>query len=146
MVNCVINYQLWNQKCLPLWGNLLSFSKSIPKKHLDTSLETIISCVISVKLLLNYIFHVMLLVCFEIFINIICKFMTFVDSNELKFILCYTCQGFPKSSKGWGGGEIGNFTREGFFYQVQGTWGTFSKLKTTFCEYWTSIKIKIIMT
>ena len=30
--------------------------------------------------------------------------MTFVNSNVLEFILCYTCQGFPNSSKGWGGG------------------------------------------
>ena len=46
----------------------------------------------------------MFFVCFEIFINIICKFMTFVKSNVLEFILCYTCQDFPNSSKGWGGG------------------------------------------
>ena len=58
-------------------------------------------------------------------------------------------QGFPNSSKGrgWGNSEIffggggggggGNFFTFKFF---------FSKLKTTFCEYWTLIKIKINMT
>ena len=30
--------------------------------------------------------------------------MTFLDSNELEFIVCCTCQGFPNSSKGCGGG------------------------------------------
>ena len=51
---------------------------------------------------------------------------------------------------GWGGGGIGYFTRGNFFtgqrepeeewfWQIE----PFSKLKTTFCEYWASIKMKI---
>ena len=71
-------------------------------------------------------------------------------------------QGFPNSGKGWEGGELNSpqWGRENRrFY-----WGTFFtgskepedewfwwfepflKLKTAFCEYWTSIKIKINMT
>ena len=35
----------------------------------------------------------------------------------------------------------------GFFYQVKGTWGgVILTIRTSFCEYWTSIKIKINMT
>ena len=57
---------------------------------------------------------------------------------------------FPNSSKGWG---IRNFTmsgRGGFFYRVKVAWGVILaiwtlKLKAAFCEYWTSIKIKINM-
>ena len=53
-----------------------------------------------------------------------------------------------------GGDGIGNFTgAEGTFYRAKGTWGgviltirTFFKLKTAFCEYWTSIKNKFNMT
>ena len=64
-------------------------------------------------------------------------------------------QGFPNSSKGWRKNK--KFYCGGrFFYWVTG-WGepeeerfwwfkSFSKLKTAFCEYWTSIKIKIKMT
>ena len=48
-------------------------------------------------------------------------------------------QGFLNSRKGWwwwvGGLEI-----------LMGQFEPFSKLKTAFCEYWTSIKIKINMT
>ena len=59
----------------------------------------------------------MLFVCFEIFINIICKFMTFVDSNELEFIPCYTCQGFQIAVKGEGGeGEDWKFYWWGDFF------------------------------
>ena len=46
----------------------------------------------------------MLFVCFKIFINIICKFMTFVGRNELEFFLCYRCQVFKIAVKGGGGG------------------------------------------
>ena len=53
---------------------------------------------------------------------------------------------------------VGNFVGREFFYQVNGTeWSApdevsfwpfklFSKLKTIFCKYWLSIKIKISMT
>ena len=71
-------------------------------------------------------------------------------------------QGFPNSEKKFGGrgGKssppvrgIGKFCWGGFFYRMVRTWGgviltilTFFKAKTPFCEYWTSIKIKISMT
>ena len=59
-------------------------------------------------------------------------------------------QGFPNSGKGWGDQKLcwGNFfTRwrkpeEEWFWQFK----PFSKLKTAFCEYWASTKIKIKMT
>ena len=70
-----------------------------------------------------------------------------------------TKQGSKKSSRVFqillrGGGGRGKKFRWGvFFYWVVGIWGrvnftiwTFSRVKTTFCKYWTSIKIKITMT
>ena len=60
-------------------------------------------------------------------------------------------QGFPNVGKGWGESEI--LLEGGIFYWVKRTQGeviltirTFFKLKTAFCEYWASIKIKINMT
>ena len=62
--------------------------------------------------------------------------------------------GFPNSGKRWGeGGEDQKFywgnlftgwrkPEEGWFWQFE----PFLKLKRAFCEYWTSIKIKISMT
>ena len=51
--------------------------------------------------------------------------------------------------RGWGESEI---LKGGIFYQAKGTWGrviltirTFFKAKKAFCEYWTSIKMKINM-
>ena len=69
--------------------------------------------------------------------------------------ISYTFQGFPNSGKGWGVGGSGwglEILQREFFYHVVSTWGGviltihFSKLKTAFCKYWTSIKIKISMT
>ena len=69
--------------------------------------------------------------------------------------ISYTFQGFPNSGKGWGVGGSGwglEILQREFFYHVVRTWGgviltiPFSKLKTAFCKYWTSIKIKISMT
>ena len=64
-------------------------------------------------------------------------------------------QGFPNSVKrwGWGGGRGWQISLGVFFYWIVGIWGrvnfiiwTFSRVKTTFFKYWTSIKIKITMT
>ena len=70
-----------------------------------------------------------------------------------------TKQGSKKSSRVFqillrgGGGRSKKFRWGVFFYWVVGIWGrvnftiwTFSRVKTTFCKYWTSIKIKINMT
>ena len=70
-----------------------------------------------------------------------------------------TKQGSKKSSRVFqillrsGGGRSKKFRWGVFFYWVVGIWGrvnftiwTFSRVKTTFCKYWTSIKIKITMT
>ena len=63
-------------------------------------------------------------------------------------------QGFPNSNKGWGEifpseGGIRNFTR-GIFLPGEETSGVILTIQTffkatAFCEYWTSIKIKINM-
>ena len=77
----------------------------------------------------------------------------------------YNMQGFPNSIKGWGrgknpppppppdGGNQDFFGGGGFStrcWKPEKDWfwpfEPFSKLITAFCEYWTSIKIKIIMT
>ena len=46
-----------------------------------------------------------------------------------------TDQDFPNSVKGWGG--------EGGPPLVEGEWEILLGVKTSFCKYWTSIKIKI---
>ena len=78
---------------------------------------------------------------------------------QQQFITNNITQAFPNSGKGWEGrkftpsvGDLkfcqGNFLiewwepEEGWFWQFK----PFSKLKTAFCEYWTSIKIKISTT
>ena len=54
----------------------------------------------------------------------------------------------PPSPLHWGGDMMNNFAREGFFYQLWKSekWFRLSKLfamlKTTFCKYLTSVKIK----
>ena len=52
-------------------------------------------------------------------------------------------QGFSNDGEEWGWG--GNFFSEWREPEDEWFWWfeTFSKLKTAFCEYWTSIKIKI---
>ena len=71
---------------------------------------------------------------------------------SLKLINDLQTQSFPNSSKGlgdwkfyWGGGIFFTGWREPeeeWFWEFK----PFSKLKTAFCEYWTSIKIEINMT
>ena len=79
---------------------------------------------------------------------------------NLNFMATFYGQRFPNSGNRWGWGWVNPHHWGGwrvseillgkFFYQVKGTWfwpsEPFSKLKTDFCEYWTSIKIKINMT
>ena len=93
----------------------------------------------------------MLFVCFEFFVNIICKFTTFWNRIELKFILFYTCQDFPNSGKecGGGGGKLPTIGGDNWkFYwgeNVLLVGGNMSrgdlairalfKAKTAFCEY-----------
>ena len=70
----------------------------------------------------------------------------------ISFFCNHKWQDFPNSSKGCGGsrkfywGGIfftgGKEPEEEWFWRFE----TFSKLKAAFCEYWTSIKIKINMT
>ena len=74
-------------------------------------------------------------------------------SGFLIWNLVCSVQGFPNSSKGWGGGGgIRNFAEGNFFYQVAGTWGevilaiwTFFKAKNSFL-WILNINFKISMT
>ena len=76
-------------------------------------------------------------------------------------MLVYIYQGFLNSSKGLlrggggkfpctgGGGGSEILLEGGIFYWVEGTWGVILTIWTffkVFCEYWTSLKIKISMT
>ena len=88
------------------------------------------------------------------------KYCNSCESARQKWSFCWTgkgYQGFPNSIKGWveippseGEWEI---LLGDFFYWLVGIWGgvhltikTFSRLQTTFCKYWTSIKIETSMT
>ena len=54
-------------------------------------------------------------------------------------------QGFLNSSKSWE--RVSEILMGKIFYQVKETWGdVILAIRTFFCEYWTSIKIKINMT
>ena len=73
-----------------------------------------------------------------------------INQNQSASCYKHKTQGFLSGGKGWGG----NFTGGGFFLLGEGNLRRsdfddsnqpFAKLKTAFCEYWTSIKIKIDM-
>ena len=80
----------------------------------------------------------------KICIIFMCSFIIISFRKLHKYVLWYWLR------KGWGNRKF--YLRAEFFYWVKRTRGeviltirTFFKLKTAFCEYWTSIKIKINM-